>query len=99
MAGGLVVTPAQLEALSSTIAKTSGEVHGLHTALKGQLSPLFGAEWVGTASGRFQSLYTQFDQSATKLNEALEGISQLLAAAGRSYAQAESQIANSFNAG
>jgi early secretory antigenic target protein ESAT-6 len=97
MAGGLVVTPAQLEALSSTIAKTAGEVHGLHSALKGQLSPLFGADWVGTASGRFQQLYTDFDTSATKLNEALQGISQLLGAAGRSYAEAESQIAQSFS--
>jgi WXG100 family type VII secretion target len=97
MAGGLVVTPAQLEALSSTIAKTAGEVHGLHTALKNQLTPLYGAEWVGTASQRFQQLYNDFDASATKLNEALEGISQLLGAAGQSYAQAEQQIAQSFS--
>jgi WXG100 family type VII secretion target len=97
MAGGLVVTPQQLEALSGTIAKTAGEIDGVHKALKGQLSPLFGADWVGTASGRFQQLYTEFDTSATKLNQALEGISQLLGAAGRSYAAAEQQIAQSFS--
>ncbi len=94
---GLVVTAAQLEALSGTIARTAGEIGGIHQALKGQLSPLFGADWQGTASGRFQQLYTDFDNSATKLNQALDGISQLLGAAGQSYAQAEEQIARSFS--
>jgi WXG100 family type VII secretion target len=90
------VSPEQLHALSGTVVKTSGDVAGMHQALKGQLSPLFGADWVGTASGTFQELYTQFDKSATGLTQALEGIGKLLSAAGTSYAQAEEQIANSF---
>jgi early secretory antigenic target protein ESAT-6 len=94
---GLVVTAEQLEAMSGTIAKTAGEIEGTHNALKNTLQPLFGAEWQGTASGRFQQLYTEFDTSATKLNHALEGIAALLGAAGRSYAQAEQQIAQSFS--
>jgi 6 kDa early secretory antigenic target len=97
MAGGLVVTAEQLEALSGTMAKAAGEIAGAHQALKNQLQPLFGSDWKGMASGRFTQLYEQFDQSATKLNEALQGIAQLLGAAGRSYAQAESQIAQSFS--
>jgi WXG100 family type VII secretion target len=93
---GLKVTPDQLHALSGQIAKTAGEVDGMHKGLKGQLSPLFGAEWSGTASGQFQQLYTQFDQNATGLTQALEGIGKLLGAAGSSYAEAEAQIANTF---
>jgi WXG100 family type VII secretion target len=96
MAGNLKVTPEQLHALSGQIAKTAGDVHGMHQALKGQLSPLFGADWVGTASGQFQELYTKFDTNATGLTEALEGIGKLLASAGTSYAEAEAQIANTF---
>jgi WXG100 family type VII secretion target len=94
---GLVVTAAQLQALSGTIAKTAGDIAGIHQALKGQLSPIFGADWKGVASGKFQQLYTDFDTSATKLNEALDGIASLLGAAGQSYEQAEQQIANSFS--
>ena len=97
MAGGLVVTAAQLQALSATIAKTAGEVAGVHQGLKGQLQPLFGADWQGMASTKFQQLYTDFDTSAAKLNEALQGIASLLGAAGRSYEQAETQIAQSFS--
>jgi WXG100 family type VII secretion target len=96
MAGNLTVTPEQLHALSSQVIKTSGDVRGMHTALKGQLAPLFGAEWKGTASGQFQQLYEQFDKNATGLTEALEGIGRLLNAAGTSYAEAEAQIANTF---
>lgn len=96
MAGGLKVTPEQLQALSGTVVKTAGDVDGMHKALKGQLSPLFGADWSGTASGQFQTLYEQFDRNATGLTQALEGIGKLLGAAGQSYAQAEQQIASSF---
>lgn len=98
MAGNLKVTPEQLNALSSQVIKTSGDVHGMHQALKGQLGPLFGADWVGTASGQFQQLYEQFDKNATGLTQALEGIGRLLNAAGSSYAEAEAQIARTFSA-
>jgi WXG100 family type VII secretion target len=98
MAGNLKVTPEQLNALSSQMIKTSGDVHGMHQALKGQLAPLFGADWVGTASGQFQQLYEQFDKNATGLTQALEGIAKLLSAASTSYAEAESQIARTFSA-
>jgi WXG100 family type VII secretion target len=96
MAGNLKVTPEQLHALSGQVIKTAGDVTGMHQALKGQLSPLFGTDWVGAASGQFQQLYEQFDKSATSLTQALEGIGKLVSSAGTSYAQAEEQIANSF---
>jgi WXG100 family type VII secretion target len=83
--------------MSSQVIKTSGEVHGMHTALKSQLGPLFGAEWSGTASGQFQQLYQQFDKNATGLTQALEGIGKILNAAGTSYAEAEAQIARTFS--
>jgi WXG100 family type VII secretion target len=93
---GLAVTPDQLNSLAGQITKSAGDISGLHKALKGQLSPLFGSDWKGAASGQFTELYTKFDQSATSLTEALSGIGQLLKTAGDSYAQAEAQIASSF---
>jgi WXG100 family type VII secretion target len=94
---GLKVTPEQLNSLASQVIKTAGEIHGTHQALKSSLGPLFGADWSGTASGQFQTLYTQFDKNATGLTQALEGIGKILNAAGTSYAEAEAQIARTFS--
>ena len=67
-----------------------------HNSLKSQLSPLFGADWSGTASAQFSALYEKFDQHAKGLNDALAGIGLLLHSAGANYASAEHQIAASF---
>ncbi|MGH8862289.1 MAG: WXG100 family type VII secretion target [Jatrophihabitantaceae bacterium] len=93
---GLKVTPAQLEALGSTVGRVSGEVRGQHQHLRGQLGPLFGAEWAGSASAQFNALYDQFDMHARGMSDALDGIGQLLGRAGLAYADVEAQIAASF---
>jgi WXG100 family type VII secretion target len=96
MSTGLKVTPEQLHALGGTVARTSSEVRGAHQNLRGQLGPLFGADWSGTAAAQFAALYEQFDQHAKGLSNALDGIGQLLGRAGSAYADVESQIASSF---
>lgn len=93
---GLKVTPSQLETLSSAVARVSGDVRGSHQSLRAQLSPLFGAEWSGTAAAQFTALYEQFDTHARGMSDALDGIGQLLARAGTAYADVEAQIASSF---
>lgn len=96
MSLSLKVTPGQLQSLSGGVTRTSADVRGSHQALKGQLSPLFGADWSGQAAAQFTSLYEQFDQHARGLSDALDGIAQLLARAGATYAEVEQQIAASF---
>ncbi len=93
---GLKVTPDQLQALGGNVARTSADVRGAHQNLKGQLGPLFGADWSGAAATQFSSLYEQFDQHAKGLSDALDGIGQLLGRAGATYADVEQQIAASF---
>ncbi len=93
---GLRVTPSQLAGLSGAVARVSGDVRGSHHVLRGQLSPLFGADWSGTASAQFTALYEQFDMHARGMSDALDGIGQLLARAGSAYADVEQQIAASF---
>jgi WXG100 family type VII secretion target len=93
---GLKVTPSQLAALGTAVTRVSADVRGQHQGLKGQLSPLFGAEWSGTAAAQFATLYEQFDQHARGMSDALDGIGQLLAHAGAAYAEVEQQIAASF---
>ncbi len=93
---GLRVTPSQLQMLGGTVGRVSAEVRGQHQGLRGQLSPLFGADWSGAAAAQFAALYEQFDQHARGLSDALDGIGQLLARAGATYGEVEQQIAASF---
>ena len=92
----LRVTPAQLQGLGTTAQRVSHEVRGEHQNLRAQLSPLFGADWVGAAAAQFTTLYDNFDQHAKGLCDALDGISALLVRAGVSYEDVETQIAASF---
>ena len=90
------VTPDQLESLGTAVGRVSNSVRGEHQQLRGQLSPLFGADWAGSAAVQFSTLYEQFDQHARGMSDALDGIGQLLARAGVAYADVEAQIAASF---
>jgi 6 kDa early secretory antigenic target len=93
---GLKVTPDQLSAMGGSVARVSTDIRGAQQSLKGQLAPLFGADWSGAAAAQFTALYEQFDQHAKGLSDALDGIGQLLGRAGASYAEVEQQIAASF---
>jgi WXG100 family type VII secretion target len=96
MSAGLKVTPEQLQELSGTVARVSAEVRVSHESLRTQLSPLFGADWLGVAATHFSSLFEQFEQHASGLSQAMDGIGALLGQAGVSYAEVEQQIAASF---
>lgn len=90
------VTPEQLETMGQTVGRVSTDVRAQHQHLRGQLGPLFGAEWSGTAAAQFNALYDQFDVHARGMSDALDGIGQLLARAGAAYAETEAQVAASF---
>jgi WXG100 family type VII secretion target len=93
---GFSVTPEQLSGLSGAVLRTSADVRGEHQTLRGQLAPLFGADWSGAAAAQFTALYEQFDRSARGMSDALDGIGQLLSRAGTTYREAETAIAASF---
>jgi WXG100 family type VII secretion target len=90
------VTSGQLETLSSTVSRRSEDIQTTLNSLKGEIFGVVGNDWQGTASGQFQNLYEEWQQSATKLQSALTGISTLLNSAGQQYAQTESAIAGSM---
>ena len=93
---GIKVTPEQLQALSGQVGRGSSEIEGQLRALSNTVAPLVGGDWAGQAQQRFTSLWDEWQRSAQGLKHALDGISQLMGQAGTSYAQAESQIASSF---
>jgi WXG100 family type VII secretion target len=92
----LKVTPAQLQALGGATTRVSADVRAQHAQLRGQLSPLFGADWSGAAAAQFTALYQQLDTHARGLSDALDGIGALLGRAGAAYAEVELQVAASF---
>ncbi|MDP9239738.1 MAG: WXG100 family type VII secretion target [Actinomycetota bacterium] len=96
MPGGIKVTPEQLHLLSGNVHRGSAEIAGSLASLSGQISPLVGGDWAGSASVQFSTLWERWQRSAKELNSALQGISQLLGSAGTSYAEAERHIASSF---
>lgn len=93
---GIKVTPEQLQALSGQVSRGSSEIEGQLRGLGNTVSPLVGGDWAGQAQQRFTALWDEWQRSANGLKHALDGISQLMAQAGMSYAQAEQQIASSF---
>jgi WXG100 family type VII secretion target len=92
----LKVTPSQLSALGARVSHVSAEVRADHQGLRGQLTPLFGSDWAGSASAQFTALYEQFDRHARGMSDALDGIGTLLARAAVAYADVEQQVAASF---
>jgi WXG100 family type VII secretion target len=94
---GIRVTPEQLESLSGRVAGGAQQIETELRALGESLAPL-GADWAGVAQQRFELLWAEWQRSARGLHEALTGVSQLLAAAGTHYAEAERAIAASFAA-
>jgi len=93
---GIKVTPEQLQQLSGSVARGSGEIAGQLGVMGAAVAPLVGGDWAGAASSQFAHLWEQWQASARGLQQALDGISSLLGQAGRAYEQAEQQIAASF---
>ena len=92
---GLVkVTSEQLQDLSGVITRGSGDIDKQLGSMRSSLQPLVSGDWEGAASAKFQSLWQEWQQSAAKLKEALDGISVLLGGAAKTYADAESQVAS-----
>ena len=92
----LTVSPTQLEGLSTAVVRVATDMRAQQQSLRGQLAPIFGAEWSGAAAAQFQGLYEQFDLHARGLLDALDGIGQMLGRAGAAYAEVEQRIAASF---
>lgn len=97
MAGGIRVTPEQLQGLAAQVARGAGEIERQLGGLGQTLAPL-GSEWAGQAQQQFQQLWGEWHTAAVRLREALDGISRLMSQAGQAYATAEQEIAATFRA-
>lgn len=89
------VTPAELLGLSQQVQTAAGQIETELAGLRARVLPI-GASWSGLAQDRFQALYDDWSRSAHGLQQALGGLSQLLAHAGQTYDEVERQVATSF---
>lgn len=89
------VTPEQLQQISAQLTSGAADVESTLSQLAGYVAPLQG-DWVGQASGRFESLWQEWQTSARNLHEALTGIAQLTRQAGSAYESNEQNIAATF---
>lgn len=97
MASGLIrVTPEQLQQVSGQLRAGASNVDGILAQLASNVAPL-GSDWAGVAQARFQELWAQWQRNARGLNDALNGIAQLMAQASTNYDSTEQSNAALFN--
>jgi WXG100 family type VII secretion target len=88
----ILVTPEELESWSGQLARGSSEIEAQLSALRSTIAPA-AEEWIGQGSQQFQALWEEWAQSAASLQQALDGISQMLAQAAQTYAQSDTDVA------
>ena len=92
------VTSEQLESTASALASGEQEISGKLGQLQSMVQALVDADWQGSASNSFHELWQQWHTGATQVQQALVGISQMLAKTGSVYQQTENQLATDLRA-
>jgi WXG100 family type VII secretion target len=85
------VTSDQLRQNSSKTSSCAGDVQNTLNTLRNQINDL-ATSWEGSASSSFQALYTEWQNGANSVHEALLGIAKLLNDAATAYDTAEHSI-------
>jgi WXG100 family type VII secretion target len=91
------VTSEDLATVAAQLSSGSEEIDSQLTTMRGLVQSLVASNWQGAASSAFDTLYQQWNTSAANLQEALDGISRLVANAATAYANTEQQIQQSMH--
>jgi WXG100 family type VII secretion target len=81
---GFVTETSQMQTAAAHVDDVSAQLTTLLTALREEVATA-PAHFRGAAASTFQQLMSQYDMDAAKLREALNGISQQISEAGKSY--------------
>jgi WXG100 family type VII secretion target len=92
---GFQVTPEALAGVSTQLTSGAQNIDQILISLKSQVAPIRDS-WKGSAQQSFETLWTEWQQSALHLHEALTGIARLTGQASQSYAETEQHIAGAF---
>jgi early secretory antigenic target protein ESAT-6 len=90
------VTAEDLQSLSGQVSGGASNIQSELGSLANQVNNVVGSQWMGAASGQFSTLYNDWQNSATKLNTALDSISRLLLQASVQYQNTEDSVTSSM---
>ncbi|MGA2875198.1 MAG: WXG100 family type VII secretion target [Nitrososphaerales archaeon] len=88
----IVVTADELDNVASQLTNGAADVLQQFNTLKAAVENLVSGGWQGTASQSYQETYTQWNQGAQQVHQALEQISQMLRGAATTYRDTEASL-------
>jgi WXG100 family type VII secretion target len=90
--GMIKVRSEDLESVSRRLSSGSQAIEQQLSDLRRAVDQLANQGWEGAASSQFHELYGKWSSGAGEVQQALNGISELLSRAAQAYAQTEQQI-------
>ncbi|HEU5355051.1 MAG TPA: WXG100 family type VII secretion target [Actinocrinis sp.] len=97
MAGAYTTDAATMQKAAQQVQQVSEEIQQELNSLMNNLSPV-AASWKGNAASAFQQLMERWQQDATKLQQALAGIAEMLDSTNKTYSQAEENNSSQIGA-
>jgi WXG100 family type VII secretion target len=88
MAGSFNTTPEVMAKAAQQVEQVSQEISSELRSLLSQLEPV-ASTWKGGAASAFQQLMQKWNDDATKLSQALDGIAEMLKSTHTNYTQVE----------
>ena len=70
------VSPAELTATSGRLRTAAGSIASELSSCSGQVRALAGV-WTGASAARYEALFSEWQTSAARLQQALEGIAEM----------------------
>jgi WXG100 family type VII secretion target len=87
------VSPAELTAVGGRLRGAAGSISGELSTCAGQVRALSGV-WTGASHARYEALFTEWQTSAARLQQALEGIAEMTTRAAQVYATGDQSVAS-----
>ena len=96
MAGSYTTDAAVMQKAAQQVQQVSEEINSELRSLMSNLEPV-ASSWKGSAASAFQQLMQRWNEDASKLTQALQGISELLDSTTKNYSQGEEQHTSSIS--
>jgi WXG100 family type VII secretion target len=87
------VSPGELTAVSGKLRAAASGIASELSSCSGQVRALSGV-WTGGSHARYESLFSEWQTSAARLQQALEGIAEMTARASQVYATGDQSVAS-----
>ncbi|MPY98412.1 MAG: WXG100 family type VII secretion target [Actinophytocola sp.] len=89
---------AEFTRIHQALTGVNSELNSTFKSLQGNMEQAL-ATWKGPAAESFRRLMERFNENAIKLNDSLDGISDLLQSAGSKYEAQEEEASSTFSGG